>query len=97
MNSRTTLIALSLASVIMAARGPAYAAEKPNVVISLSASGPDTAYWRLYAEWLELRPFDGVVLEIDPDNLEENSYFSPGRFQRALYWALQFSDGYVWV
>lgn len=97
MNSWTTPITILLACAMMAAWAPADGAEKPNVVISLSASGPDTAYWRLYAEWLELRPFDGVVLEIDPDNLEENSYFSPGRFQRALYWALQFSDGYVWV
>ena len=34
--------------------------------------------------------------KIDTENLE-GSYFSPGRFQRALYWALEISDGYVWL
>ena len=34
--------------------------------------------------------------KIDPDK-PQNSYFTPGRFQRALYWALQISDGYVWL
>lgn len=40
--------------------------EQPNVVIRLSHSAPDTAYWRLYGKWLEQRPFDGVVMTIDP-------------------------------
>ena len=33
---------------------------------------------------------------LDPDN-PQMSYFSPGRLQRALYWALKYSDGYVWL
>ena len=32
---------------------------------------------------------------MDPDD-PENSYFSPGRFQRAVNLALELSDGYVW-
>jgi len=35
----------------------------------------------------------GALYPADP----EKSYFSPGRLQRALYWAHQYSDGYVWV
>ena len=34
--------------------------------------------------------------KIDPEN-PDNGYFSPGRLQRALNLALQFSDGYVWL
>ena len=33
---------------------------------------------------------------INPDDPEQ-SYFSPGRFQRALSRALELSDGYVWI
>ena len=33
---------------------------------------------------------------LNPDD-PQKSYFSPGRFQRALHWALQYSDGYVWL
>lgn len=34
--------------------------------------------------------------QLDADT-PENSYFSPGRFQRAVYWALTIGDGYVWL
>jgi len=34
--------------------------------------------------------------KINPADLEL-SYFSPGRLQRALYWALEVGDGYVWL
>ena len=71
MNSRTTLITVLLASAIIGASRPADGAEKPNVVISWGHTSPDTAYVRRYAESLEQRPFDGVVMTIDPRDADD--------------------------
>ncbi len=34
--------------------------------------------------------------DLNPDD-PQNSFFSPGRLQRALHWALKVGDGYVWL
>ena len=89
MNSRTTLITILLALAMMAACGPADGEEKPNVVISLSHTSPDTAYWKLYAEWLEQRALDGVVLAIDPRDAEWND---EAYWQGRIEWARGYKD-----
>ena len=67
-----------LASAMLAACASATAADKPGVVIGWGHTSPDTAYARRQAAWLERRPFDGVVMTIDPRDAEwlEQAYWA---------------------
>lgn len=57
---------------------------KPNVVIQWGHSSPDTAYARRHAEWLERRPFDGVVMTIDPRDAD---FVEPSFWHGQIDWA----------
>lgn len=83
MTKRLLLSPLLLASLATVTWMPAVAAEDGHVVISWSHSSPDTAYWQRYGPWLERRPFDGVVFELDP---RDATWLDPGYWQQQARW-----------
>ena len=86
-------VVLALASCASAAERPG-AEERPGVIVSFSHSTPDTAYWRRHAPWIQRRPFDGVVIKIDPRDATwlENDYW-----QQRIEWTKSRSPEYDYL
>ena len=74
----------ALALLAMLVSVSAWAEEKPNVIISWSHSSPDTVYARRYVRDLERRPFDGVVMTIDPRDAD---WLDEAYWQGQIEWA----------
>jgi hypothetical protein len=84
MNRSGHTIAAVLTLVLVACASVAAAEPKPQVVVSLSHTNPDTAYWRRHARWLERRPFDGVGIEIDP---RDATWLTGDHWKKQIAWA----------
>jgi len=85
---------VAAACVIVAVAAPAGAAERPGVIVSFSHSTPDTAYWRRFAPWMQMRPFDGVVIEIDP---RDATWLEPDYWQTQIEWTKSRSPEYDYL
>ena len=85
---------MAAACVLSALGSPAGGAERPGVIVSFSHSAPDTAYWRRFAPWIQTRPFDGVVLEIDP---RDETWLEEGYWQKQIEWARSRSPEYDYL
>lgn len=89
MSYRPTRGAILSAFVIVLATGVVEGVDKPNVVINWGHNSPDSAYVRRHAQWLQRRPFDGVVLTLDPRDAE---FVDPSYWQGRIQWARNRSD-----
>ena len=85
---------MAAACVLSALGSPVGGAERPGVIVSFSHSAPDTAYWRRFAPWIQTRPFDGVVLEIDP---RDETWLEEGYWQKQIEWARSRSPEYDYL
>ena len=86
------MIASALVVLIIATG--ARAADRPGVIVSFSHSTPDTAYWRRQAPWIQTRPFDGVVLEIDP---RDETWLDDDYWQLQIEWTRSRSPEYDYL
>lgn len=69
-------------------------ADRPGVIVSFSHSTPDTAYWRRFAPWIQKRPFDGVVIEIDP---RDATWIEDDYWQQQIEWTKSRSPEYDYL
>jgi hypothetical protein len=72
----------------------AVAGDQPGIVISFSHASPDTAYWRRFAPWIQQRPFDGVVFEIDP---RDATWHDESYWKDQINWARSRSPQYDYL